>query len=179
LIDGFDKSPHAANTVVVLWSDHGWHLGEKLHWRKFSLWEESTRNVLAVIAPGVTRAGGRCPRTVSLLDVYPTLIDLCGLPRRTELDGRSLAPLLRNPAAEWNRPAVTTYFRNNHSIRSERWRYTRYADGGEELYDHQADPMEWTNLAGRSEYGPIKQSLSQWVPEVNAEESVHEAGGPE
>jgi arylsulfatase A-like enzyme len=179
LIDGFDKSPMAKDTNIVLWSDHGWHLGEKLHWRKFSLWEEATRNVFAVAAPGLTKAGQRCSRPVSMIDVYPTLIDLCGLPARRGLEGVSLRPLLASPQAAWERPAITTYFRNNHSIRSERWRYTRYADGGEELYDHKADPMEWENLAAKSGYLPIKQEMKRWLPSVNAEDSVHEKGGGE
>jgi arylsulfatase A-like enzyme len=179
LIDGFDKSPMAKDTSIVLWSDHGWHLGEKLHWRKFSLWEEATRNVFAVVAPGVTKAGQRCSRPVSMIDIYPTLIDLCGLPSRKELEGVSLRPLLTNPGADWDRPAITTYFRNNHSVRSERWRYTRYADGGEELYDHKADPMEWENLAAKSQYASIKSELARWVPNVNAEDSVRERGGGE
>jgi arylsulfatase A-like enzyme len=171
LIDAFDDSPHAANTNIVLWSDHGWHLGEKLHWRKFSLWEESTRNVLAFVAPGVTKPGGRSPRTVSLIDIYPTLIELCGLPARQGLEGVSLGPLLRDPNAAWSRPAVTTYGRNNHSIRSERWRYTRYSDGGEELYDHNADPMEWENLAGRPQYATIQRELARWLPQTNEVDS--------
>ena len=176
LIDAFDKSPIAKNTVVALWSDHGWHLGEKRHWRKFSLWEESTRNVFTINAPGVTKAHQRCSRTVSMIDLYPTLSDLCGLPARKELDGTSLTPLLRDPKAAWDRPAVCTYFRNNHSVRSERWRYTRYQDGGEELYDHNVDPQEWENLAGQPRYHFIKQELSRWLPTVNAPDSVHERG---
>ncbi len=176
LIDAFDKSPIAKNTVVALWSDHGWHLGEKLHWRKFSLWEESTRNVFTINAPGVTKTNQRCSRTVSLIDLYPTLSDLCGLPARKELDGTSLTPLLRDPKTAWDRPAVCTYFRNNHSVRSERWRYTRYQDGGEELYDHNVDPQEWENLAGQPRYHFIKQELSRWLPTVNAPDSVHERG---
>jgi arylsulfatase A-like enzyme len=176
LMDAFDASSHAKNTVVVLWSDHGWHLGEKLHWRKFSLWEESTRNVLAVVAPGVTAAGGRSRRTVSLIDIYPTLIELCGLPTRNGVQGHSLMPLLRAPDAAWDRPVVTTYHRGNHSVRSERWRFTRYTDGGEELYDHSADPMEWTNLAARPEYATIRHELVRWLPRNNAPESLREAG---
>jgi len=176
LLDAFDASPHAANTIVLLWSDHGWHLGEKLHWRKFTLWEEATRNVFTVTVPGLTRAGTRCSRPVSMVDIYPTLSELCGLPARPELEGKSLLPLLRNPSAEWARPAVTTYFRNNHSIRSERWRYIHYADGGEELYDHAADPLEWNNLAAKPEYDVVKQNLARWLPRVNAAESVHERG---
>jgi arylsulfatase A-like enzyme len=179
LMDGFAKSPLARDTVVVLWSDHGWHLGEKLHWRKFTLWEEATRNVFLMNVPGVTKPGTRCGRPVSMIDLYPTLADVCALPARKELEGESLRPLLANPNAERARPAVTTYFRNNHSVRNERWRYVRYADGGEELYDHRADVQEWHNLAGRSEYAMVKQDLARWLPRVNAEESVHERGRAE
>jgi arylsulfatase A-like enzyme len=174
LLDAFDASPYARNTAIVLWSDHGWHLGEKLHWRKFTLWEEATRNVLMMVAPGVTRAGARCDRTVSLLDIYPTLVDVCGLPGRPVLEGASLLPLLRRPDAPWDRPAVTTYFRNNHSVRSERWRYIRYSDGGEELYDHQNDPLEWTNLASKPEHQAVKTELARWLPKENAPDSVSE-----
>jgi arylsulfatase A-like enzyme len=179
LLDGFDKSPISRNTTVVLWSDHGWHLGEKLHWRKFSLWEEATRNVFTITAPGVTKGNQRCSRAVSMIDLYPTMIDLCGLPKRTELDGVSLKPLLNNPGTTWDRPAITTYFRNNHSVRSERWRYVHYADGGEELYDHRADPMEWDNLASKAEYATIKTELRNWLPKVNAADSVRERGAGE
>jgi len=179
LIEALDNSAYAKNTSIVLWSDHGWHLGEKLHWRKFSLWEESTRNVFAVVAPGVTKPGQRCARTVSMIDIYPTMVDMFGLAPRPELEGVSLAPLLRNPAAAWARPAVTTYRRNNHSVRSERWRYTRYRDGGEELYDHNSDPMEWHNLAVRPEYATVKSELARWLPRVNAPDSVSERGSGE
>ncbi len=176
VLRALENSPHAASTTVVLWSDHGWHLGEKLHWRKFTLWEEATRNVLMVSSPGLTKPGGRCSRSASLLDVYPTLVDVCGLSPRKELEGASLMPLLKAPSARWDRPAVTTYFRENHSIRSERWRYTRYSDATEELYDHQTDPLEWTNLAGKNEHAAVKKELARWLPKVNAPDSVHEKG---
>ena len=168
VIDALDRSPYADNTVIVLWSDHGWHLGEKLHWRKFALWEEATHNVMMIAAPGVTKPGDRCTRTVTLLDIYPTLVDLCGLSYKSELEGRSLLPLLENPNAEWKRPALTTHGRNNHSIRSEKWRYIHYSDGKEELYDREADDLEWFNLAGKPEYAEIKKELSRWLPKVNA-----------
>lgn len=177
VLDAFDASSHAKNTTIVLWSDHGWHLGEKLHWRKFALWEEATRNVLMIVSPGLTKPGGRCSRPVSLMDVYPTLIDICGLSARKELEGVSLMPLLKDPSAVWSRPALTTYLRNNHSVRSERWRYIRYSDGKEELYDHQNDEMEWNNLAGKPEFRDVKTGLARWLPDFNAPDSPHERGG--
>jgi arylsulfatase A-like enzyme len=168
VLEAFDNSAYTDDTIIVLWSDHGCHLGEKLHWRKFALWEEATHNVFMVVAPGLTRAGGRCSRPVSLLDIYPTLIELCGLPPKEGLEGQSLVPLLKDPGAEWERPALTTHGRENHSIRSERWRYIRYRDGTEELYDHDNDELEWTNLAGRAEHADVKQELARWLPESNA-----------
>lgn len=171
VLDALDASPHAKNTIVVLWSDHGWHLGEKLHWRKFALWERATRNVLMVSAPGITKPGTRCDRVVSLIDVYPTLIDICGLSRRMELEGVSLKPLLKDPSAKWERPALTTYRFGNHTVRSERWRYIRYNDGGEELYDHAKDPNEWTNLAGKPEMESVKAAHRKWLPKTDAPDS--------
>lgn len=171
VLEALEQGPHAANTTVVLWSDHGWHLGEKLHWRKFALWEEATHNVLMLRAPGVTKAGGRCPRAVNLLDIYPTLIDIAQLPQRSGLEGRSLMPLLKNPGARWSYPTLTTYGKNNHSVRDERWRYIRYADGSEELYDRNKDPLEWTNLASRTEHEGEKRRLARWLPTVNAADS--------
>ena len=176
VLEALDAGPHAKNTTVVLWSDHGWHLGEKLHWRKFTLWEEATHNVLMIASPGLTTPGGRCHRTVSLMDIYPTLIDVCGLPKRQGLEGKSLLPLLKNPSAPWDRPAVTTYLRGNHSVRSERWRYIRYKDGAEELYDRSVDEMEWTNLASRPEMADVKKDLARWLPKTDAPESAHERG---
>jgi len=171
LLDAFDSSPLKANTTVVLWSDHGWHLGEKLHWRKFALWEEATHNVCMVTSPGLTKAGTKCHRTVDLMDVYPTLNSICGLPQRPELEGIDLTPWLKNPGREKKRPALTTYGRGNHSIRTERWRYIRYRDGTEELYDHDRDEMEWTNLAGDPNYAGVITSLKRHLPKNNAPDS--------
>jgi arylsulfatase A-like enzyme len=167
VIDALDKSSYAHNAVIVLWGDHGWHLGEKLHWRKFALWEEATHAPLMIIAPGTTRSGGRCPRPVSFIDIYPTLIEVCGLSPKAELEGKSLLSLLRNPTAQWERPALTTHGRNNHSLRSERWRYIRYSDGTEELYDHDKDELEWNNLANVPGYADIKKELAKWLPTTN------------
>ena len=168
LIAALDDGGHAENTVVVLWSDHGWHLGEKHHWHKQTLWEEATRVPLVVIAPGVTKPGGHCPRPVSLIDLYPTLIELCGLKPNERLDGQSLVPLLKRPTATREQPALTTRGRGNHAIRSERYRYIRYADGSEELYDHRTDPNEWTNLAESADHAEAKKALARWLPKRDA-----------
>ena len=168
LLDALDNSDDADNTIVILWGDHGWHLGEKLHWRKFSLWEEADKVPLMIAAPGVTKPGGNSTRVVSFMDIYPTLADLCGLPIGDHLEGVSLRPLLENPSAKWDRAALTTHGRHNHAVRSERWRYIRYADGSEELYDHASDPLEWKNLAGDGEYANVKQDLAKWLPMENA-----------
>ncbi len=168
LLDGLEAGGHASDTVIVLWSDHGWHLGEKLHWHKMTLWERATRVPLVIVAPGMTGEDSRCSRPVSLVDLYPTLIELCGLPPKEELDGTSLVPLLRDPSARWEQPALITYQRGNHAVRSERWRYIRYADGSEELYDMETDPNEWTNLADRPQHAAVKGGLARWLPKTDA-----------
>lgn len=180
LLDALEKSPIAKNSIVLLWSDHGWHLGEKLHWRKFTLWEEATHNVLMMKVPGLTQSGGRCDRTVSLMDVFPTLTDVCGLPAKKECEGVSLRPLLANPKANWDRPALTTFGKENHAVRSDHWRYIRYKDGTEELYDRDKDPMEWKNLAADPQYKAVKAEHAKWLPKTNAVEVPAKPGnGPE
>ena len=171
LLDALDATPDGKETIIVLWGDHGWHLGQKEHWRKFALWEEATRTSLIVIAPGKTHAGTRSDRTVTLLDLYPTLVELCGLPPKSGLEGNSIFPLLEDPAATWDHPAVTTFGRNNHAVRNERWRYIRYADGTEELYDHDADPKEYQNLAKDPKSKEIIATLKRSLPEQNAAEA--------
>jgi arylsulfatase A-like enzyme len=168
VLDALDAGPYAENTIVVFWGDHGWHLGEKRHWSKGTLWEESTRAPLMIMAPGVTPKRVRAP--VSFLDIYPTLIELAGLPPKEDLDGQSLVPLMNNPDMEWERPALTTYKKGNHTLRSKRWRYTLYADGGEELYDHEKDPLEWKNLSSDPAYAPVKARMRKWLPETDAED---------
>ena len=169
VLDALDRSGHADNTIVVLWGDHGWHLGEKNHWRKHALWDVSTRTPLIFSAPRGVAKDKLCQRPVSLIDIYPTLIDLCGLPKRKGLDGQSLKPLLQNPGVKWERPVVITYGLNNHAVQTERWRYIRYRDGGQELYDHERDPNEWTNLAFIPKYSPQKTKLAKWLPSTNGE----------
>lgn len=177
LLDALKSSPYHQNTIIVLFGDHGWHLGEKEHWRKFALWEEAARVPFIVLAPGITKAGSTSRRPVSLLDIYPTLVDLCGLPAKKDLEGISLEPLLKNPLAVRDQPALTTHGLNNHSLRSERWRYIRYADGSEELYDHDNDPEEWKNLAGDPQYANVKAAFAKWLPKVNAADAPSKKEG--
>ena len=167
LLDALEASGRADKTIVVLFSDHGWHLGEKGQWRKQSLWEESTRVPLIVVAPGVTTAGSRSAEPVSLLDLYPTLAELSGLDAPDHLQGHSLLPLLKKPDAEWPHVAVTTYNFNNHAVRTRHHRYIRYSDGGEELYDHREDPQEWHNLASSPDQDALKKRLAALLPKVN------------
>jgi arylsulfatase A-like enzyme len=168
LLDAYDKSPERDNTIICFWSDHGWHLGEKHHWRKFALWEESTRSPFIWVVPGLTKADSRCDRTVDFMSIYPTLTDLCGLPTPSHVQGKSLRPLLANPKMKWDAPGVTTYRQNNHTIRTEGWRYTHYSDGGEELYDEAKDPYEWTNLARQpGENVATKKDLARHLPTDN------------
>ena len=151
------------NTIVVLWSDQGWHLGEKLITGKNSLWDRSTHVPLIFAGPGIApHAISREP--VELLDIYPTLIDLCGLSTRTGLEGHSLKPQLQNAAAPREWPALTTHNAGNTAVRTERWRYIRYADQSEELYDELADRNEWTNLAADPHYAATKSALAKWLP---------------
>ena len=168
LIEALDKSEYRDNTIIVFWGDHGWHLGEKEHWRKFALWEEATRAPLIWIAPGVTKPDGVCERTVDFMSIYPTLCDLAGAETPSHVQGKSIRALLANPATSWDQPAMTTYEFNNHAVRSEGWRYIRYHDGGEELYDETADPYEWTNLANSSEHAGRKAELAKTMPSENA-----------
>lgn len=169
VLDALEKSPYRDNTIICLWGDHGWHLGEKEHWRKFALWEEATRAPLIWVAPGVTTAGGVCDRPVDFMSIYPTLCDLADLPIPAHVEGKTLRPLLADPTAEWNGIALTTFGRNNHAIRTDRWRYIRYADGGEELYDHSTDPYEWTNVSKKPEHAALKHELAKSFPTMNAE----------
>lgn len=166
LMETLEKSGQLENTIIVVWGDHGWHLGEKDITGKNTLWERSTRVPLIWAGPGVTK-GAKCTRPAELLDIFPTLLELCGAPQRADLEGHSLVPQLKDANAPREFPAITTHNQNNHSIRTEEWRYIRYADGSEELYDETADPNEWKNLAGDSNFAATKKELSQWLPKIN------------
>jgi arylsulfatase A-like enzyme len=155
VLDALEAGPNGDNTIVVLWSDHGWHLGEKQHWQKFTGWRASTR-VPCIIrvpkgTPGLpegTKAGGRSSRPVNLLSLYPTLTELAGLPPKADNDGPSLVPLLKDPAAKWGHVSHTwLQSPGSVAVSAEDWRYIKYAGGGEELYEIANDPHEWTNLA--------------------------------
>lgn len=177
LLDGLEKSRHKDNTIVVLWSDHGWSLGEKSHWRKFALWEEPTRTVHVWKVPRVTQPGGVCNRTVDYLSIYPTLCELTGVSAPEHLEGASIGRLLKDPQGEWDRPAITTHGFQNHTVRTEQWRYIRYANGDEELYDDKADPLEYTNLAQDPKYAAQKSELAKLLPETNAPNLPMSGGG--
>ncbi|HEV8379210.1 MAG TPA: sulfatase [Tepidisphaeraceae bacterium] len=167
VLDAFEKSEYKDNTIIIFFGDHGWHLGEKQHWRKFALWEEATRAPFIWVVPGQTRPATTCARTVDFMCIYPTLCDLAGLPIPKHIEGISIKPLLSNPQAEWKTPALTTFQLNNHAVRTEQWRYIRYHDGGEELYDEIKDPLEWTNLASNAQTAATRAELSAFFPKVN------------
>jgi uncharacterized sulfatase len=156
------------NTIVVFWSDHGYHLGEHGLWMKQSLFEESARVPLIIIAPGARGNGKTCPRTVEFVDLYPTLADLAGLTPPRDLAGVSLKPLLNDPARRWDRPAFTQVQRGGfpgYSVRTERWRYNEWDDGnkGSQLYDHSVDPQELTNLARDPKYAKVVAEMKALV----------------
>ncbi len=180
VLDALEKSPAWDNTVVVIFGDHGWHLGEKLRFRKATLWAEATRLPLLIRVPGM-KGKQECPRIVNLIDLYPTLIDLCGLPAKPEIDGRSLAPLLRNAQEPWPHPSVTVNGNGNACVLDERWYLIRYRDGTEEFYDMQADPMQWTNQIRSSDPGHRAQiqRLAKLLPTAYAADVPHNVGGKE
>jgi arylsulfatase A-like enzyme len=198
ILSALDSSKYGDNTWIILWGDNGFHLGEKLHWRKFALWEEATRVPLIIVPPKrLPRPTSHVHDPVSLIDIYPTLVDIAGLPAEPGIEGMSLIPSMdiraevgRRPAfgkrrasptalriAGWRierepggeadpRAVLTTWGKNNHSIRISDWRLTRYADETLELYDHRTDPYEWTNLATDDRYREVIASLLPKLPQM-------------
>jgi arylsulfatase A-like enzyme len=166
LMEALEQSGQLENTIVVVWGDHGWHLGEKGISGKNSLWDRSTRVPLIFAGPGVNPAQ-RCTQPAELLDIYPTLVELSGVAKRDDLEGLSLVPQLRVAATRRERPAITSHNQGNHGVRSERWRYIRYADGSEELYDMKADPHEWHNLAGKPGHEAVIAEHKSWLPKID------------
>ena len=168
VLEAVEKGPNAKNTIIVFTSDHGWYLGEKQMWHKGKLWEPATRVPLSVYAPGVTQPDSVSAQPVALIDLYPTLCDLVKVSKPEHLDGTSLKPLLTDPATKRDKPAITCMGGGKnaaYAARDERWRYIRYSDGSEELYDHQSDPNEWTNLAAKPEHATEKTRLAAFFPQ--------------
>ena len=143
VVDALATSPHADNTIIVLWSDHGFHLGEKQHWAKRTLWEESTRVPLLFVGPEI-EPGEACREPASLIDIYPTLVEMCGLPANRHLEGVSLLPQLKDPATAREQPAITSSYFGNHSVRSRDWRLVVYEDGSRNSTIIATTPMSST-----------------------------------
>lgn len=168
VLDALDASPYATNTIIVLWSDHGYHLGEKNTFQKHTLWDRSGVAPLIIKAPGMA-VNSECSRVVSLLDIYPTLLDLCGLPPNDKVRGRSLKPLLQDPGLSWEHPAFT-FKQDIEAVQLGNLRHIEYEDGSQELYDHARDPDEWTNLVDRVDYADtmtLLRNLSPWPAQSN------------
>ncbi|MEM9282176.1 MAG: sulfatase [Verrucomicrobiota bacterium] len=169
VLEALEKSPYRENTIVVLWSDHGYHMGEKTIFQKDTLWERSAAVPLIIKLPSTMEGQmdkGRCDRVVGLIDLYPTLLDLCGLPPNDRVSGRSLRPLLEDRDAKWDYPTLTYRKNGSRSIQYHRYRYIEYGDSTMELYDHKSDPHEWDNVAEDSDYSNVlermKKKLSKW-----------------
>lgn len=166
ILDALERSGRKDNTIVVLWTDHGYHIGEKEITGKNTLWDDSANVPLIFAGPGVTPRQ-RCTQPAELLDIYPTLLELAGLPSNPACEGHSLVPQCRNAETPRTFPAITTHNHDNHGVRSENWRYIVYADGSEELYDMRADPHEWHNLAGDAAYEEVIAEHRSFLPKIN------------
>jgi arylsulfatase A-like enzyme len=165
VLQALKESKHVDNTVVVLWSDHGYRMGEKGTFAKMALWEEATNAPLLFSGPGIPK-GKVIDAPAELLSIYPTLLELCDLPAYERNEGLSLVPVMKEEGKE-EAYALSTYGMNNHGIRTQQYRYIRYEDGGEELYDRARDPNEWTNLANHPESKDIKEDLGRFLPALN------------
>ena len=166
VLKALKNSSYADNTIIVLWGDNGYHMGEKNRFAKHSLWTRSTNVPMIIAGPGLS-GNQKCKRPVGLIDLYPTLLELCRLPENTHLEGRSLVPLLHHPEAKWPYPAITTYGLNNHALRSDNFHYIRYEDGSEELYDLENDNNEWYNIADEKKYDTVIGEFKKFLPENN------------
>ena len=164
LLNALKAGPHLDNTIVLLWGDHGWHLGEKDHWRKMTLWERGTRTPLIIKMPGAAANSKKFETPVSLQDIFPTLVDLCDLEIEQKLDGESLKPLLENPSVVWDKHVLMSHGPGNFAIRKGQLRLIHYADGSEELYDIASDPSEFTNLAHDPKYADRGDKLRDHIP---------------
>ena len=170
VLDALAQSPYADNTIVVLWSDHGYHLGEKKSFRKFTLWQEATRVPFIILDPRQknTPQNRTCAQPVSLINIYRTLAEMSELKAPDYVDGTSLVPQLVKPTTPVKAPAIISWGRGNYAVCSENWRYIRYFDGTEELYDKKKDANEWDNLAKNPEYAGQKGKLAAHLPKTEA-----------
>lgn len=165
VLEELKASRYADNTIVVLWGDHGWHLGEKESWRKMTLWERGTKTPLIFYIPGNSSNGSKVKQPVSLQDIYPTLVELIDIDVEQELDGNSLLPLINNPNIEWEKPILISNGPGNFAVGSGEWRYIRYQNGDEELYNRSIDRYEFYNLVNNNKYDKIVERLSKSIPD--------------
>lgn len=166
VLDALENSPYKENTIVVLLSDHGFHVGEKKHWQKGTLWEDGTNSLLMFRVPGMTKPHQVYHRPVSLLDIYPTLADLVGLKKPEHVAGRSLVRLLKDVTVSHDVPVLTAY-QGHITVRTDKFRLIRYADNTMELYDHSKDRNEWVNLVVNAEYESVVNKLAEHLPEFD------------
>lgn len=164
VLDALESSKHADNTIIVLFSDHGFHLGEKQRWAKRTLWEDGTRVPMIISSPNF-KANQKTNRPAELIDVFPTLLDMASLPPDPSQEGQSLVPLMNDPGREWSHPAVTSFGKGNFSVRTTRYRFIQYHDGSQELYDLKNDPHEWTNLVTNTSYSSVIAEHAKYLPE--------------
>lgn len=169
LLDVVEKSEYADDLQIVLFGDHGWHLGEKEHWRKFTLWNQGTHTPLIWVAPGISKKNKTCDAPVDLMSLFPTICELTNIEKPSYVEGVSVVPLLKNPKKKWEHVAISTHGFKNHAIRTKEWRYIRYKDGSEELYDEINDPNEYKNLASNPKMQSIIKKLKQHLPKINKE----------
>jgi arylsulfatase A-like enzyme len=167
VLDALEKSNYANNTVIVLWSDHGYRLGEKGTFAKHALWESATKAPLIFAAPNLPK-GKKIDVPVEMISIYPTLLELSGLPTYDRNEGISLVSLMKNNKGLEKATAITTYGINNHTIKVKGYRYIQYEDGTEEFYDHKKDPNEWKNEAKNPKYSAQMKLMKKWLPNVNA-----------
>jgi arylsulfatase A-like enzyme len=166
ILDALEASPYNGNTIVVLWGDNGVHLGQKQHWNKDTLWREATHTPMMISVPKITEPGSVCNAVVGPFSLYPTLAELCEFDPPKEVEGRSIVPLLKDPTMDWPYPVIMARAKGQIAIRRNQWRYIRYENGSEELYNLDTDPYEWYNLANKAEYDEIKKELKKNIPET-------------
>lgn len=173
VLDALEKSKYKDNTIVVLWADHGFHMGEKKHFAKYALWEKTTHTLFMAKIPNGPKGEIR-EQPVNLVDIYPTLIDYCDLNNvKQELSGVSLRKVIEDKNYEKQTPSITYYKKGSIGLRTDNWRYIQYYDGSEELYDHTTDPREWKNLASNPEFKAVKSDFKKWIPK-----DIKKAVGP-